>query len=206
MKKNLFVAIEGIDGCGKDTQIDMIVDSLPDFVSCRNISKYPLGIGIRGMISSTDNKVDKFMHNNVGVAYMYLSELFFVQEEIKELLETNDVICSRWHYSTMAYVGDSSVVKNVIKTAASELLIPDIVIRLKLDLDTCLNRISNRGDTIEFFEKENKLKVIDQRYDNIDQMYSPMKVNVITIDVNGKDRETIHETIKSIILNYKTQL
>jgi thymidylate kinase len=97
------------------------------------------------MIGCKDPIVDKFMHNHMGVAHMYLAELFFVQEQVKEALLTNNVICSRWHYSTMAYIGDSQEVINFIGNASKDLLKPNLVIRLKIDVEEALNRVDTRN-------------------------------------------------------------
>ena len=204
-EETLFVVIEGIDGCGKDTQIDMVVEKLENFTTLRNISSYPLGKGIRGMIGSDDKLVNKFMHNHMGVAHMYIGELFFVQEQVKEALVNNNVICSRWHYSTMAYIGDSPDVIEFIGKSGNHLLKPHIVIRLRIDVETSLERIRSRNENLEFFETKERLEATHKRYDKLNGLYGNYGTyNIYNINVDNLSREEVHEKIKEVINNYRS--
>ena len=197
--KKLFIVIEGIDGCGKDTVIDNLVKKYNGYVKTRNISDRPLGRGIRGTIGNHDDEtIYKFMHNHVGVAHMYLSELFVVQEDVKELLKDNHVICSRWHYSTMAYVGDSPKVIDVIRDADKELLQPDLIIRLRLPVEIALARMAKRNQKIEFFEKRDKLEKVSERYDNLISLYGK-DLPIIHIPVQELGKDEVLENVMIVI-------
>lgn len=198
-KKKLFIVIEGIDGCGKDTVIDSIIKTYKGYVKTRNISDRPLGRGIRSMVGNHDSDIiERFMHNHVGVAHMFLSELFVVQEEIKDLLKEDHVICSRWHYSTMAYVGDSPKVIDVIREADKELLQPDLIIRLRLPVETALSRLYKRNQKIEFFEKRDKLEAVSKRYDNLISHYGK-DLPIVHIPVEELTKDEVLENVMIVI-------
>lgn len=197
--KKLFIVVEGIDGCGKDTLIDNIVKTYKGYVKTRNISDRPLGRGIRGMVGNHDSDIiNRFMHNHIGVAHMFLSELFVVQEEVKDLLKEDHVICSRWHYSTMAYIGDSPKVIDIIKEADKELLQPDLIIRLRLPVELALERMAKRNQKIEFFEKRDKLEVVSKRYDNLISLYGK-DLPILHIPVEDLDKEEVLENVMLVI-------
>ena len=200
--KKLFIVIEGIDGCGKDTLIDNIVKIYKGYVKTRNISDRPLGRGIRGMIGNQDDDIiNRFIHNHIGVAHMFLSELFVVQEEVKDLLKEDHVICSRWHYSTMAYIGDSPKVIDIIKEADKELLQPDLIIRLRLPVELALERMAKRNQKIEFFEKRDKLEIVSKRYDNLISLYGK-DLPILHIPVEDLDKEEVLENVMLVINRY----
>jgi dTMP kinase len=88
MSRGKFIVVEGIDGCGKDTQIDLLVRRLNDnnkktvkFTNINNES--PIGHTIRMLLSVNQDKIVSSMQ----LAHIYTAELYIVANEIYDTLE-----------------------------------------------------------------------------------------------------------------------
>lgn len=202
-ERGKFFVVEGMDGTGKGTQIKLLQDNLKfdgEFMYFTNITTSPLGRAIREI--TRDHSYDDFMHDNVGVACMYLSELYLVSKKIETALANGiNVVCDRWYYSTMAYVGHSMDDGIVIETIVKDMLKPDVVFYLDLDIDTIMNRLFTRNEKLEFFEKKEKLINIKDNYDSMFNIGGPFD-HVQHVNLNAAlDPQSIHNQIKLNILS-----
>ena len=201
------IVVEGLDGSGKSTQVDLLIEnvqSMGEFMFYKNISTSPLGLAIREI--TKNHSFDNFMHDNVGVACMYLAELALVCKNVEDALNRGvNIIMDRYYYSTMAYVGHSLEDGIVIETIVKDFIKPDLVIYLDAPLEVCLNRMMERNMQSEFFEKEEKLKVIKDNYDSIFKQGDVFdKSPCLIIDSTKKIhdiQETIVNYIKSMLEN-----
>ena len=107
MDRGLFITFEGIDGCGKSTQIGLLTDWLEkrkaNFVLVREPGGTPVGEKIRTIL------LDKENDGISPVAELLLFEAAraqIVSERIRPALcEGRYVICDRFFDSTYAYQG-----------------------------------------------------------------------------------------------------
>jgi dTMP kinase len=105
--KGLFVTFEGIDGCGKSTQLKLAAEALVcDGVECA-VSREPGGTGIaekiRALILSPDHEE---MADACEVLLYLASRAQHVREKIVPELEKGRVVlCDRFELATFAYQG-----------------------------------------------------------------------------------------------------
>jgi dTMP kinase len=161
MKSPKFIAIEGIDGCGKTTQVDLLSKWLPNSGLLDNgqslvISREPggtvLGKNLRNLIldNSGEAPVEK------AELLMYMADRAqHVDKVIRPALQRGDwVLLDRYVGSTMAYQGyGRGLPRHRIASLTdyvTEGLRPDLTIWLDTPLYTCMERIKSKAtDRIE---------------------------------------------------------
>ncbi len=195
------IVYEGIDGCGKDTQINLMDDKLKslgyDTIVLSNVSDSPIGKSIREVLSNKEYYI-----SSMQMACLFLSELFLVDKQIKEYLSNGKtVIMSRWFYSTLAYAGDKLNDYLAIKDISDRLICkPDYLIYLDIDPEIAMERITKRDDTtdkkLELYENTSRLARIHEKYELVLDMVSfEMKyTNIIKVDAS----KTIEEVFTDI--------
>jgi len=107
MDKGLLVTFEGIDGCGKSTQVTALKDSLEEkgtkVIVIREPGATPIGEKIRSILLDKANFV---MSSETEVLLYEAARAQIVQEVIRPaLFAGNVVICDRFYDSSVAYQG-----------------------------------------------------------------------------------------------------
>ena len=165
MSRGIFISFEGIDGCGKTTQIELLTVYLlknnKEVVLTREPGGCEIAESIREMILSTESKL-----GDRGELMLYLAARAEHVDQIIEPALRSDkwVISDRFSDATFAYQGygrglDSSMI-TTLNNVATNGLIPDITILLDIDVDEAYGRRDLRGkpDRLEqsgrdFFER-----------------------------------------------------
>ena len=161
----LFISFEGIDGCGKSTQADLLRSYLESKGEQVELLREPGGTAlseqIREILLNPNN--DK-MDPSTELILLSASRAQLTREIIIPALERgNVVICDRYADSTLAYQGYGRVINlewleklNAFATAG---LKPDITLLVDLPVDEALNRMQSKSfdriemEGIEFLEK-----------------------------------------------------
>ena len=152
MSKGLFITFEGIDGCGKSTQINMLSDHLKSGGRSVVLLREPGGTVVGEKIRSV--LLDKKNDGMDPVCELLLFEAAraqIVRELIRPAIDDGSiVICDRFFDSTYAYQGyarglGADMVRDLNLTATSGLE-PDITFLLDIDPEEALKRRGIRGD------------------------------------------------------------
>ena len=169
-----FIVIEGIDGCGKTTQIDEIFRWMPTSGLLRGNSKLVktrepggslLGKKIRNLI--LDNDTDNQPSSLAELLLYSADRAEHISKIISPALENQDwVISDRFCDSTLAYQGygrniDLEIIKN-IETIVCQGKYPDLTIFLEISAEESVlrrekfipDRIESEG--IKFLKKVNE--------------------------------------------------
>jgi len=167
MSKGLFITFEGIDGCGKSTQLVLLKALFEErdisFREIREPGGTVIGEKIREIL------LDKKNTSMAPMAELLLFEAARAQiceEVIRPSLEDGiTVICDRFFDSTSAYQGyagnaDPDVI-NFLNSNATSGLTPDVTFVLDIDPEAALRRRQSRGeeDRIELMGLEYQKKV-----------------------------------------------
>ena len=205
--KGKFIVIEGIDGCGKTTQIEELSKWIPKsgllkknskLITTREPGGSLLGKKLRGLI----------LENNTNYKPSSLAELLLysadraehVSKIISPALRNNDwVISDRFSDSTLAYQGygrniDLEIIKN-IESIVCQGECPDLTFFLDISPEESILRRKNKipdrieSEGIRFLKKVNEgFKIIAKE----------KNWKVISASQNAK---TISDQIKKILLN-----
>ena len=161
----LFISFEGIDGCGKSTQADLLRSYLESKGEQVELLREPGGTAlseqIREILLNPNN--DK-MDPSTELILLSASRAQLTREIIIPALERgNVVICDRYADSTLAYQGYGRGINlewleklNAFATAG---LKPDITLLVDLPVDEAFNRMQSKSfdriemEGIEFLDK-----------------------------------------------------
>lgn len=158
MKKGILIVFEGIDGSGKSTQAEILLERLQeedfDAVYFREPSKGKWGRKIKKKALHSDSLSPE-------------EELDLFQKDRRENVEKNlkpalkkkrVVILDRYYYSTIAYQGAKGIDEKMIRRMNEEFVVePDLVFIFDIDPQKGLERIENRKKKDKLFEREDYL-------------------------------------------------
>ena len=155
-KKGILVAIEGIDGAGKTTQVTKLEAILRDagvaFLSTKEPTSGPWGAKIRASAQtgrmSPEDELEAFIEDRRQ----------HVAEELEPALARGQVVLvDRYYLSTVAYQGARGFDTARLLADNAFAPAPDLLIVLDIEPALGLQRIRQRGDRADLFEKEEEL-------------------------------------------------
>ena len=195
MKKGLFITFEGIDGCGKTTQISKLRDYLESNSYTVILTREPgakgLGEELRKILLGYNGEVSSNCES-----FLFLADRAqHIDTIIKPAIDKGIIVlCDRHTDSTVAYQGYGRMLDlkqiHSLNNIATSGLKPDITFVLDIDIDTSLERIGKGRDRMENAGNEFFTRVRNG-YIEISRQ-EPNRVKLL----NGKDSvENIHRQI-----------
>ncbi len=169
VKKNLFIAFEGIDGSGKSTQVKLLSEKLKKaghkvYCTCEPTDS-PIGSVIRNIFK---HRIEADHRTIAGL---------FVADRLDHLLnKTNGilhkikegytVITDRYYFSSYAYHGIHMSLNWVIEanSLSTNLLKPDLNIYIDIAPGESMKRITNGRNTMELYETNANLRKVRKKY------------------------------------------
>lgn len=158
MARGLFITFEGIDGCGKSTQIELLREFLDskgiDNIVIREPGGTVVGEKIREIL------LDKKNSEMTPLTELLLFEAAraqIVSEKISPALEDGTfVICDRFFDSSMAYQGVArgmgTDVVSLLNNVAVAGVVPDMTFFLDITVEESLARRNKRGEESDRIE------------------------------------------------------
>lgn len=212
LMKGFFITLEGIDGCGKSTQTELLVAALQqrgfDVVATRQPGGTTIGQAIRAVIVNHH-------HNLAPMAELLLmmaDRAQHVTEQIRPSLEAGRIVLSdRYIDSSMAFQGygrgiNLNAVDELNKLATGGLM-PDLTILFDLDLEEARSRLNQRDDealALTGFDEEKHdfhVRVRDGYY-QLAEKY-PSRIHII--DATGTVEEVHQRTLALVLNTLRTQ-
>jgi len=135
------IVFEGIDGCGKTTQANILLDSLyPNISLFGELYTTDVGIGVRGILERGDHISPKEEALLFAAARWSMCNRF-----ICNLVEGETVVCDRYRASAVAY----SVYGRGVDRSFIDSLLPSITPSLTIFIDIPVSeaekRLAHRG-------------------------------------------------------------
>jgi dTMP kinase len=169
MKKNFFIALEGLDGSGKSTQVKPLAAKLEVEGFKVYITAEPTTSRIGLMIKDIFNHKMEADHRTIAALYA-ADRLEHVLNEkdgiLKKLNDGYTVITDRYYFSSYAYHGVHMDMDWVIKlnSLTADLLRPDLNIFIDVPIDVCIKRLSQGRRSAELYEDEENLNNVRRKY------------------------------------------
>ena len=158
--KGIFIALEGIDGAGKTTQVNMIADALRKVGEKVVVSKEPTA-GIWGQKIRQSAATGRLPLDEELEAFIKDREEHLETTVLPALNDDSVVILDRYFYSTIAYQGARGGNRERLNQEVRDLAItPDAVFVLDVDPAVSIARIMVRDGAPNEFEKVEELAVI----------------------------------------------
>lgn len=189
-----FIVFEGLDGCGKSSQVKILANHLENLkkkvaFSCEPTDG-PIGRMVRDVLQHRIKTTPK------ALALLYSADredhLFNVHHGIfYSTQEGRFEISDRYFYSSLAYQSvnvDYYYVKEINSFPS-----PEILIYIDVPVDICLKRIDKRGEEKELFEKKEFLEKVEKNFKFAIQNCNPA-TKVLIVD----GTKTIDEIAKEI--------
>jgi len=198
-----FLSFEGVEGCGKSTQIERLHSRLKaagrHVIRLREPGGTRLGEALRSLLQ----------HDPAGEGMCPESELLLfatsraqlVRDLIGPMLEDPSVvvIADRFHDSTTVYQGvgrglDRGLVAGINQFATGG-LVPDLTVLLDLDIESSRSRTESRGGQIDRMERED------------DAFFARVRAGYLELAASESDRfavvdgEADADTVEKRILN-----
>ncbi|WP_368939419.1 dTMP kinase [Proteus mirabilis] len=209
MKNSKFIVIEGLEGAGKTSAIQTVVDTLKqqgitDLAFTREPGGTPLAEKLRELIKQ-GIKGEK-VTDKAELLMLYAARVQLVENVIKPALAQGKwVIGDRHDLSSQAYQGggrgiDKALMKSLRDTVLADFK-PDLTLYLDLDPAVGLARARARGEldriekeSMEFFYRTR------ERY----QALAKEDASIITIDAS-QDIDKVQADIRDVLNQWLTQ-
>jgi len=193
------ITFEGIDGCGKTTQIGMLADYFVSINIKYRVFREPGGTYVGELIRSIleDSSISN-MHAYTEAALFAAARSQLVHSEVKTALNLGDVVLlDRYIDSSLAYQGYArglgfECVLELNRHAVDD-VIPDLTLLIDIDPEDALKRITHVNDRIEELGIEFQHKVRNG-YIKIASMY-PERIRIIE---GSRSPQEIFKDIKMI--------
>lgn len=189
MDRPLFIVVEGLDGSGKSTQIDLLRHQLQGLGQACYLTAEP-----------TDLPTGKFLRQILSgeitadmrtVAALFAADrmehLFHPTEGLlKKLEEGYHVIASRYYFSSLAYQSEYADPAWIagLNRLAKQTLPADLTLFLDLAPEVSMERIQSRGETTEIYESVEKLSHVRESFRLAFEHFGQNE-RIRTIDASG---------------------
>jgi dTMP kinase len=191
MKPGVFISFEGLEGCGKSTQIELLARQLHAIGhrvrTLREPGGTPIGEEIRHTLKHSEN--NHAMTAEAELLLMNASRAQLVREVIRPALAAGEVVvCDRFYDSTTAYQGygrqlDLAMVKSVIAIAVGNTR-PDLTLLLTVTPEISEFRRAMRQSTLPFMR--DRIEEADRKFfERVDRGFAaiaaaePQRVRVV---------------------------
>jgi len=206
MSQGRFVSFEGIEGCGKTTQIALLSEYLKKHSIAHTITREPGGTAV-------GEGIRKVLLNSETIRLTAASELLLfyasrsqnIQEKIKPALERNEiVICDRYYHASMAYQGYGRGIPLDFIRKLTDLVCdpyrPDLTFLLDIEPEIGLARARTRNHGR--IENEGRFEAEDlEFYNRVREGYLELASEDERIQLLYADRpiETVHRHVLTLL-------
>jgi len=183
------VVVEGVDGCGKGTQLEM----LSKIEGCK-IFKYPTP----KFKMLNDYLEKKIQLDPKALFLLFLSDIANEQKEVEEESKKTLVILDRYVFSTIAYEKDGIDFEQAKKIVGDiGFLKPDKIILLDIPVSVSQERKSKQKELDRYEENAEYLEKVRQGFLKLheERFLTP---NWHMLDAN-RDAQSVHEDILKIL-------
>ena len=202
MHRPLFIVIEGLDGSGKSTQIDLLRDFFQSRGEACHVTAEPTDLPTGKLIRSVLRK--EIVVDPRTLAAMFAADriehLFHPTSGILQLLADGyHVIASRYYFSSLAYQSefvDPGFVASLNRLAKTTLP-ADLTVFLDLDPEISMQRIRDRPGDDELFETLDKLRDVRESFLSAFAVFGQDE-NIVHVDA-GQAVDRVAEQIQDIV-------
>ena len=192
-----FIVVEGLDGSGKSSQVDLLVNFLKDNGKDVILTKEPT------TDSDAGRTIKQALKGEIKIDPLELQKLYVQDRKehldnkvLPALQQGKFVVSSRYAFSTFAYGSADGLDINELIKMNEDFLLPDATIIVDVLPEHCIQRIESRGEPKELFEQ--KLAKVSEVYKRLPEMFKNVSI------VNGeKSIPEVFEEIKKLIEKIK---
>lgn len=207
--KGLYIALEGIDGSGKTTQVEKLTEYFKKKGKAVIQTREPRKTGLIGDIVQKVLTGEVKM-SSVALQYLFSTDRVLHHEEliIPALKAGKIVVSDRCLWSAVVYgildrtggkydynSADFLLIAHSILSMYHQFIIPDYTFYLKVPLATSVKRIAKKDDEKEIYEDREKLKRVIEGYDWLAKKF---KDEITIVDGSKSVEKVTNEIVASI--------
>lgn len=201
-----FIVLEGLDGAGKTTHIELLRKNLNEDGRSVYATAEPTSSATGGLIR--DALAGLHTRSASELAALFLCDR--IQHNVNPkngimgfLQAGTDVICDRYYYSSLAYQGIDSDIGWVahMNLDCPDICHPDACIFLDLSVEKCIERMSSERLTSEIYETEEIIRRVKRRFADTFRMCNEEE-NIFIVNAD-RPKETVSAEIYSIVKGIK---
>ena len=202
MHRPLFIVIEGLDGSGKSTQIDLLRDFFQSRGEACHVTAEPTDLPTGKLIRSVLRKEIAVDPRTLAAMFAAdrIEHLFHPTSGIlQRLADGYHVIASRYYFSSLAYQSefvDPGFVASLNRLAKTTLP-ADLTVFLDLDPEVSMQRIRDRPGDDELFETLDKLRDVRESFLSAFAVFGQDE-NIVHVDA-GQAVDRVAEQIQDIV-------
>lgn len=187
VKRGLFIVLEGPDGAGISTQTALLRSGLASrgikSIDTKEPTAGPVGAVIRQALSHRlVYPPSEPVGDDVLALLLAADRLDHLRADILPRLEAGThVICDRYRLSSYAYQGNT-LGQEWVQVINSRSIAPDLTFFLDVPPDVSQARIAHRGQYVELYETEERLRPIYANYRALIEQMRKAGEQVITVD------------------------
>jgi dTMP kinase len=188
VKRGLLIIFEGLDGCGKSTQLMRAAARLEargiDHITTREPTDGPLGCRIREMARSNERVAPE-----QELSWFMDDRREHVRDTIEPALAKGTTVLSdRYFLSTVAYQGARGLDADaILRASEEEFPLPDLALIFDIDVEEGLSRVAARGGVAEpAFEEAGFQREVAKVFASMDRPY------IVRID-GARDPECVEQ-------------
>lgn len=209
-RRGLFLTFEGLDGCGKTTQMRMLAERLRASGETVIETAEPGGTEIGGAIRRILlDPANDHLSSTAEMLLYFAARAQNLDEIVRPATARGEIVlCDRWTDSTWAYQGYGrelgvDVIRSLDRIACRGRQ-PDLTLWIDVDLETSLKRAKSRNE-----ETESADRMDDQSrafYERVLRGYEALEAEepgrVVRVDGRG-DLETVAERVWRVFHDYR---
>jgi|TARA_B100001093_G_scaffold514477_1_gene588596 dTMP kinase len=162
-----FITVEGIDGCGKTTQAEFIIDGLVEVGLSAKLVREPGGDPISESIRKLLLHAEESMSDRAEALLMIASRAQLTDKVIlPQIIDGKWVVADRYADSTLAYQGGGRGLSvkslDIINEFGTYTLKPDLTFFIDISVDIANSRMRVERDRIEKEGNDFQQRVRDQ--------------------------------------------
>ncbi|MEX0965757.1 MAG: dTMP kinase [Bacteroidia bacterium] len=168
-KKPLFIVIEGVDGSGKSTQIELLKSNFRkvnrQVLETHEPTDGPVGILLKNIMTG------RIVADPSTTAALFLADrLDHITNSLngmkKRLDEGFNIICSRYYFSSYAFQSEYVPIDWIVlcNSLCKTYLKPDLIFYLNVDPNVCISRINKGRADKEIYENLKKITDTHKAY------------------------------------------
>jgi len=201
--KGRLIVFEGVEGCGKTSQIQLTQEWLQSFETSVVVTRQPggteLGLHLRKLLLSAESNS---IADRTELLLYAADRSQHVEQIIKPAIQDGAIIlCDRYTDSTIAYQGwgrglDISLTRQLNAIATSSLE-SDLTLWFDVDVEVGLSRKRGGGDTFDRIEQEtiDFHRRVQQGYA---QLYASYPERIVRVDAS-LSKEAVQQQIQALL-------
>ncbi|MCW3993299.1 MAG: dTMP kinase [Candidatus Bathyarchaeota archaeon] len=193
-RKDVFICVEGLDGCGKTTQTKLLVERLKkkgyDAIYTAEPSRGKIGSFIKKYCLHGETRVSSIVE-----ALLFAADRFehVEKEVISALNEGKLVVSDRYVYSSLAYQGAAGLDLEWIEKINEHAIRPDLAIFIDVEPETVIQRLKPRKSIMENLGTQRKVREVYMKFVE--------KGGLVKIDGN-RSKQEVADDILTVVLGF----